>query len=521
LLLLLIGGVFLIIKYEGDLFVLLPILPILWVFLEIYYLLAKFPAEIAHTAVVVFDETFGKRKEFEILTFWSLLDALKQKRLLCFLFLVILLAIFLVSNLYFLFSIESSLSTTSFEYYQNYLFLLTMAMIILVFYIFLEVLNCGKVNIPKIDHPKFINLKKVVENLSIRTGLSNPICQVLAYNNPTIFTIQPIFEKPIIYITAPLLEMANENELEALVAHEFAKIYSGTISFFRRIQIFLIILRALAFSFFLLVLFKLNPVLVSLWFVLVFHLSLNLIETASPNKSPFELALKLMNPPLLIVSFLSYLIFYYVSRTEEFYIDVKTIELTRYPAGIYSILEKMKNYSGNRERLPKRFSYLYFTPEENFFDEIPAPKPSIEERKATIEKIDITLKTSSLKCESREIKCPNCQNFSYLVKLQGLYGEIINSYYCKKCDSFWFETWENLLRTGYHFSETVDLKKKVKEKVKINKNLKCPNCGVDMLNKSLLFNIQILFCPVCKSCLISKNDLFKYATYKKTVREKR
>ena len=501
---------------EANIVVWILITVILYIYAELYYLVAAFPSVIAYDVIHILNDIFGSEEKSRIVTFWTSLDALKRKRLSIVLFLVVFSSLVVLSNIFLLSEIISYFSALP-TYSYSFHILLVVSLAALVFYTILEIFNYGKVHIPRIKHKKFVNLQRAVENVSITTGIPAPDFQILAYNNPTIFSILHNFaSKPTIYITAPLLNMADDNELEALVAHEFAYIFSGRILYLKRVHNILIVLRTLAFAFFFLILIRISPFLLIVWSFLLFYTCINVTERVIPNKPSFEIVFKVLNPPLSLVNFLTYFIYYAIARNEEFYADMKTIEFTRYPKGIYSILRKLKTYTGLMERLPNRFSYLYFTAEGTVFNEIPMPQPLIEERESAIEKIDVDLKTSRQPKTREEVKCPRCKSLMRAVMVKGAYQDL-RAYYCEKCDGFWFEDW-NLWLIGAHPFAGTNLDNRVSRKdIKVVGDLICPRCGVKLLlleDEKLPSDIKIWYCPVCNGDWISRSGLLKYAAYK-------
>lgn len=488
----------------------------LCVFFYLYYLIAAYPASVAYDIINILNDVFGAKDKNRVLTFWSLLDKLKQKRLLIIYFLIIALSLVSLLDVYFLSKIINHQSDVLISDYGFLSSLLAISLISLLIYAVIEIFNYGKVNISRTEHKKFINLKKVIEKLSLTTGVTAPDFQILAYNNPTAFSIFPNFGKPTVYITAPLLNMADDNELEAVIGHEFAHIFSGRILYFKRIHNLLIILRALAFFLFFLFLLSINPFLVICWFALLGYFCINVLEQVREKKFFLETMFKLFNPPLALINFLSYFIYYGIARNEEFYADLKTIEFTRYPKGIYSILQKLGNYTDIKQRLPNRFSYLYFTAEDTTFDEIPMPQPLIDEREEALRETDADLKTSEDIETDKSIKCPYCKSLMDSVAAKGFYYDL-KANYCKKCESFWFVDGNLWYVRDLNFNN-IDSKEKDVKEVKIKGELLCPRCGVNLRlfkDNSFPSDIKIWYCPICNGDWLSRKDVFKYLTYKK------
>lgn len=510
----LIVGITSISRGEVNPFVYLVTGIIIYWFIFLYYLIAVYPASITYNIISILSNLFGKKKKDQIFTFWSLLDELKRKRLFIFSLLIIILVFIILLDIYFLFRIISPGNNVSLNDYSFLPMLLIMSIFSLFFYALIEIFNYGKVNIPVTEHRKSTNLKRAIEKISLIAGVKPPDFHILAYNNPTVFSIFPNFGKPTIYITAPLLNMTDDDELEAVIAHEFAHIFSGRILYFKRIQNILIALKIFVFLFIFLLLINIKTFLVVWWFLLLSYSCINILEAAGEKRSSLETFFKLFNPPLALVNFFSYFIYYAAARNEEFYTDLKTIELTRYPAGIYSIIRKLENYTGVKERLPSRFSYLYFIAEDTSFNEIPMPQLPSDQRKELLKQVDRDLEISADVRAVKDIKCPHCNNLMDLIKVKGFYHHL-SAYYCKKCEGFWFPS------GSLHYvidlnSDNINLKDADKKEVKSEKGLLCPHCGVGLKFlkntgfPSDIVNVRIWRCLICEGDWLFKKDIIQY-----------
>lgn len=490
----------------------------------IYYLIAAYPANLAFWLISSPEDTSGRKKN-RIFSYWLLIDRIKRQRLMILSFLFICLLIIIYANLFYFFRIVHSPNISDFGTYlgpNTYFIPLLVSFGILIVYSISEILKYGKINISETEHEKSSELKKVIENLAITAGVKAPDFKILAFNNPTAFSIYPNFKKPIIYITAPLLSLADRNELEAVIGHEFANIFSGKILYFQRINNILIFIRAFSYLLLFLFLWSISPFLPFIWAVylsIVVAQNIFNMEKIGEHSSFLRGIITLFNPPYAIIKFLTYTIYYATARNEEFYADLKTIELTRYPAGIYSILRKMKNYDEPVDRLPEKFSYLYFTGENTVFKNIPMAQPTITERKGVLEEIDQTL-VASRDVKEFNLKCPYCRENMERKMMKSLYGHALRSYYCKKCDGFWFNSWS---LWSIRLAEN-ELNSQTKEEpgIKLLDKLLCPNCSVKLeliKDENLPIELQIWYCPVCYGNWLFNHDMVVYNNYRKKFRK--
>ena len=486
------------------------------IFLYLYCLAAVYPAHLAHKIAFVLNERNIDKKRHQVLTFWTLLDKIKKRRSLYLFLLVVFIVLLLLVNSFLLSGVFTKYGAGSAAGYGFLPLLLFFALALLFIYAIFEIFYHSKVDVPRTEHGKSAELRQTIEKLSIATGLPAPDFQVLAVNNPTAFSLFPNFGKPTIYITAPLLNMADNSELKAVVAHEFAQIFSGRALYFKDVQNLLIFLRVLAFFLLFLFLIKIDPFLLAFWAFIFCRIFIGVAVSTRKKEGNLSVdaLFRLFNPPLALVNFLSYFIYYESARNEEFYADIKTIEFTRYPRGIYSILEKLENYKGRREELPNRFSYLYFTGENTSFTEIPMPQPLIQERREFLRQTDPSLKGLSDFSEKKNKRCLNCHNLTEETMLNGFYGNFLLSDYCKKCDGFWLED-ESL----WLISDLPDnLKDKIKTDTEINRQLICPKCGINIVfleDKSLPVGVEIWYCPVCRGQWVFKRGVLSYLAYRK------
>lgn len=71
----------------------------------------------------------------------------------------------------------------------------------------------------------------------------------------------------------------------------------------------------------------------------------------------------------------------FISRRREFLADASSAQLTRYPEGLASALEKIKNYNRGEMDVSESISHLFISdPNRSPLDELFATHPPIEER---------------------------------------------------------------------------------------------------------------------------------------------
>jgi len=484
----------------------------------IYFLLAKYPATYAYNVL----ESFRDTGKFQLNTFWSLLDKINRRRLLIIIILGLILFFTFFLNILFFLKIRENHFVFS-ETIIRTLFL--GGTIILFFYFIQQFFEYGHVSIRDCQHRKAVEIKGLIENISIKAGIKPPDFKILTYSSPTSFSLCPNFGQPVIFITSSLLNLADRNELKAVIAHQIASISSKRIFDYRTINNFLLILKILSSSLFFLFLAAINPILVFIWLGLIIYIIIGFqleklrIERIAEMSSKSIFAI--FNPPFLLTNFISYLIYYQTSYDEFFYADLKSVQFTRYPKALYSILIKLKNYRDVYEMMPGEFYYLYFTSENTIIKRIPAPQPSIEKRKALLEEIDYTLNNMKITEEITQIKCPYCDSHMEELETKGHYGKAIKIDRCARCGSIWFDEWEIWYIADLipHISD----KTKLKQVNPLDK-ISCPRCGIELsiiTDPNIPKDIQIRFCSSCNGNWLAHEDLLKFSSHREKYKSKK
>lgn len=489
-----------------------------------YFLIANWPATFAYTIITALRQLFPK-KRIETKTFWTLLDNIRINRYLTlFVLFLILLFLIIVDSLLLL-----EVSKTYLETGRLTAILVILGFGSLTFYLTEELLRYGQVEIPRAEHKKTIEIKKAIEKLSIAAGIKQPDFEILSHNNPNAFSVSPNFAGSKIYLTSALLNLADNDELEAAIGHQIAHILSGRVLDHQRINNLLTFLRVSSFIFFLLILTSINPMLIAFWLAIVFYSSiqsnLETTEWRGDASSCFNTIITITNPPFAFLNFFSHLIYYTFTFNEIFYADLKTIQLTRYPKKLYSILTKLEEYQGFLDNLPENFYQLYFVGEKVNFRQTPMPQPPITLRKSVLEEIDYTLHNFIVAKESTNLKCPSCKTAMVELKSKGHYGELVKIDRCPKCGSVWFDNLElwyiaDLTTIASTLTKLNQIVFTTGERLKLSDQFLCPRCGVDLFfisDPNIPPNIQIWKCRSCKGNWLERRELLEYSSYKNLI----
>ena len=198
-----------------------------------------------------------------------------------------------------------------------------------------------------------------VETISITAGLPMPKLYIIDDESPNAFAAGTNPEKSIICATTGLLNIMNKGELEAVVAHEMSHIKNYDI----RVSMAAVALTSVI---------ELISELVLRFFIWS--------DDDNDNRNPLIVVLGLLfvmiSPLLALVTRLA------ISRQREFLADATAVSLTRYPEGMISALQKLKN---NGKPLRKQNSttanlFIVNPMKRSFFQNLFSTHPSIDDR---------------------------------------------------------------------------------------------------------------------------------------------
>ena len=237
-------------------------------------------------------------------------------------------------------------------------------------------------------HPENEQVQRIVETVSIAAGISVPKLKVIPSSKANAFTLQPPGQLPTIYLTSSLLDLSTDNEIQAVIAHEIAHISSGRTLNYQINHLLLSLLNIISFFSFIILLAAIHPIAPFLWGAIVIRAYLGQEKQWSGEKSGISLIASFLNPPFLLIQFLTYLVYYALSFQEDYLADLKAMEYTRYPEPLYTLIQKLNAYHGSNQFLPAEFYQFYFYGEQSCISTIPIPVPLLDERWQLIRQVD-------------------------------------------------------------------------------------------------------------------------------------
>lgn len=201
----------------------------------------------------------------------------------------------------------------------------------------LAVAMSGAVPIQKSDNPRLWN---IVENIAISQGMPMPKVYVIPDEAPNAFATGRNPEKAVVAATTGLLAIMDDRELEGVMAHEMGHVRNYDIR-----------VSAIVFG------------LVSAIGVLAdFAIRISFFSGNSRNKDDngFGAILLVVGIVGSIIAFLiGPLVTAAVSRQREYLADASSAEITRFPEGLASALNKLGQYGRPLRRASSSMAHMY------------------------------------------------------------------------------------------------------------------------------------------------------------------
>jgi heat shock protein HtpX len=203
----------------------------------------------------------------------------------------------------------------------------------------LAVAISGAVPIQKTDNPRLWN---VVENIAISTGMPMPKVYVIPDEAPNAFATGRNPEKAVVAATSGLLAIMDDKELEGVMAHEMGHVRNYDIR-----------VSAMVFG-----------LVAAIGVLADFAIRMSFWSSHSRSRDDNGLGMFLLLVGIVgsIVAFLiGPLVTAAVSRQREYLADASAAEITRYPEGLASALNKLGQYGRPLRRASASMSHMYIS----------------------------------------------------------------------------------------------------------------------------------------------------------------
>ncbi len=190
------------------------------------------------------------------------------------------------------------------------------------------------------DGPEYIELNRIVENLSITAGLPKPNVYIIDDQAPNAFATGRNATHAAVAVTTGLLAMMNKQELEGVLAHELSHIGNRDMVV-STVAVVLVGIITLVADFFLR--------------ASLFGGDDREERGGNPLLTILAIAFVVLSPILATMLQLA------ISRKREFLADASGALLTRYPEGLASALAKIGAYAEPMEHPNNATAHLYIS----------------------------------------------------------------------------------------------------------------------------------------------------------------
>jgi heat shock protein HtpX len=194
----------------------------------------------------------------------------------------------------------------------------------------------GAKEIQKSDNPR---LWRIVENLSITDGLPMPKVYIMDDPGPNAFATGRKPEKSVVCVTSGLLEIMNDSELEGVIAHELGHIKNYDIR-----------VNTIAFA-----LVGIISMLADFFLRFSFWGGMRNDREEGNSQLAFIALLAAFIAPIA-----ASLLQLAISRRREYLADATGAMTTRYPEGLISALEKLKQTGSATRRQNTSTAHMFF-----------------------------------------------------------------------------------------------------------------------------------------------------------------
>lgn len=221
----------------------------------------------------------------------------------------------------------------------------------------------GAKQISKKDDPR---LYRTVENLSIATGMPMPKVYIIEDPAPNAFATGRDPKHAVVAATTGLLDIMDDTELEAVIAHEMGHVKNYDI---RVMMIVFGLVSAIGFI--------ADMLMYSMWF-------------RDDEESPNPIFIVLAIVAAIIAPLVAMLVQLAVSRRREYLADSTGALTTRYPEGLARALEKIRDHGSTMRRQNSATAHLFFASplKGNNLAKLFSTHPPIDERIARLRKME-------------------------------------------------------------------------------------------------------------------------------------
>lgn len=215
----------------------------------------------------------------------------------------------------------------------------------------------GATEISKKDNPRFYN---IVENLSITTGLPMPKVYIVEDSAPNAFATGRDPKHAIVAATTGLLDIMDDKELTAVMAHEMSHVKNYDI----RVSMIVFGLVCVV------------GLISDIAFRMMFYGNRRRDNEGSPVGYLLIIIAAILSPILAALAQMA------VSREREYLADASAVNITRYPEGMIDALKKLQSHTQpmKSQNIAAASMYINDPLRKGFFNNLLSTHPPIEKR---------------------------------------------------------------------------------------------------------------------------------------------
>jgi heat shock protein HtpX len=202
--------------------------------------------------------------------------------------------------------------------------------------------STGAIEISKAENPR---LWRIVENIAISQGMPMPKVYVIPDPAPNAFATGRDPDHAIVAATSGLLEIMDDKELQGVMAHEMAHVKNYDIR-----------VSTIVFG-----LVSAIGLLADFAIRMAFYSNFNR-DSRDGNAAAIQLGFWAVGIVSAIIAWLiGPLVSAAVSRQREYLADATSVDMTRYPEGLASALDKLGQYGRPMRRPSKSMAHMYIS----------------------------------------------------------------------------------------------------------------------------------------------------------------
>jgi len=220
------------------------------------------------------------------------------------------------------------------------------------------VLAATKAKLVKEGDRRYIHLINAVEGLSIAGGIPKPKIYVIESDDINAFATGKDPKHASVAVTTGLLKNLKRDEIEGVIGHELSHIKNYDIRFATLVAVLVGLIA-----------------IISYMFLRTFRFGGKRDRDKGGMLILIGLILAIFAP------IVARLVQFAISRRREYLADASSVQLTRYPDGLASALEKIMKINTGKMKISEAVSHLFFTdPNKSALDSLYQTHPPLKER---------------------------------------------------------------------------------------------------------------------------------------------